>query len=63
LSQKEKYEITGDVPNVIFVSGYVLFENKKNENFYIYYGGADTVCCVAFTNFDYLVEELMKNHL
>ena len=60
---KEEYEITGDVANATFVSGYVLFENKKNENFYIYYGGADTVCCVAFTNFDYLIEELMKNRL
>jgi predicted GH43/DUF377 family glycosyl hydrolase len=30
---KEKYEITGDVSNVTFVSGYVLFENKKNETF------------------------------
>lgn len=43
LIPEEQYELYGDVPNVIFPSG-VLLENNK---LHIYYGAADTTCCLA----------------
>lgn len=43
LSPKEHYELFGKVPNVVFSCGQVILDN----NVLIYYGGADTVTCVA----------------
>jgi predicted GH43/DUF377 family glycosyl hydrolase len=43
LEPEEDYEIRGEVPRVVFASGACEVRNK----YYIYYGGADTVVCVA----------------
>jgi len=39
----EEYEIYGRVGNVVFPSGAFI----KNEKIYLYYGAADTTCCLA----------------
>jgi predicted GH43/DUF377 family glycosyl hydrolase len=43
LEPKEDYECFGFVPNVVFSCGAILLDDKV----LIYYGGADTVICVA----------------
>lgn len=43
LIPKNKYELYGNVPNVIFPSGALVVKDKL----YIYYGAADTTCCLA----------------
>ena len=43
LAPKEKYELSGDVNNVVFPCGALI----DNDRLYIYYGAADTVCAVA----------------
>ncbi len=43
LSPEKDYEIFGKVPNVVYSCGTVLLDDKL----LIYYGGADTVLCVA----------------
>jgi predicted GH43/DUF377 family glycosyl hydrolase len=44
LEPQEKYEQVGQVPNVVFSCGSVIFDDKLM----ISYGAADTVICVAF---------------
>lgn len=48
------YELYGQVPNVIFPSGACLHNNKLR----IYYGAADTTCCLAETNLKDLIKEM-----
>jgi len=43
LEPEKPYEIQGQVPNVVFPCGAVVVDNIV----YLYYGGADTVTCVA----------------
>jgi predicted GH43/DUF377 family glycosyl hydrolase len=43
LEPEEDYEIWGEVPNVVFACGACEVRDK----YYIYYGGADSVVCVA----------------
>jgi predicted GH43/DUF377 family glycosyl hydrolase len=43
LEPEEDYEIRGEVPRVVFACGACEVRNK----YYIYYGGADSVVCVA----------------
>jgi predicted GH43/DUF377 family glycosyl hydrolase len=43
LEPEEDYEVRGEVPYVVFACGICEVENR----FYIYYGGADKVICVA----------------
>lgn len=43
LEPKEDYELFGKVPNVVFSCGNILLDDKV----LVYYGGADTVLCVA----------------
>ncbi|MFC1722377.1 hypothetical protein ACFL0C_01870 [Patescibacteria group bacterium] len=50
----EYYEEIGFVPNVVFPSGALLNKNKLS----IYYGGADTFCCLAEVEFDTLVNHI-----
>lgn len=54
----EEYERYGHVPNIAFPSG-ALIKGRKTE---MYYGGADTVSCVAEFNTDELVNELASVH-
>ena len=53
LSPKEPYERVGLTSNVVFTSGAILEENGEVK---IYYGGADTVQCVATARIEDLVE-------
>ena len=43
LEPEEKWELEGDVPNVVFNCGAV----EKDGMYFVYYGGADTVMGVA----------------
>ena len=52
LVPEKQYEIFGKVPNVIFPSGAFI----KNGKLFIYYGAADTSCCLATCK----VKELFK---
>ena len=54
LKPEAPYERKGAVPNVVFTCGAVL----QNDTLFVYYGGADTVICVATAElsdlFDYM---------
>jgi predicted GH43/DUF377 family glycosyl hydrolase len=52
LEPEMDYEIRGAVPNVVFACGACEVYNK----YYIYYGGADTVVCVATVDKEELLE-------
>lgn len=52
LSPLEDYERIGDTDNCIFVTGNVLEDDGTVK---IYYGGADTVMCLAFATLDDLI--------
>jgi predicted GH43/DUF377 family glycosyl hydrolase len=43
LTPTEDYERFGQVPNVVFSCGQVIMDNQL----LLYYGGADSVVCVA----------------
>lgn len=53
LGPEETYELTGDVPNVVFPCA--ALTDAKTGRIAIYYGCADTTCGLAFTT----VEDLM----
>jgi beta-1,2-mannobiose phosphorylase / 1,2-beta-oligomannan phosphorylase len=57
LIPEKKYELEGNVPNVIFPSGALINENILN----IYYGGADTYCCLASCSLNNLLNELTND--
>lgn len=52
LEPEEDYEVAGQTPSVVFTSGAVVEENGEVK---VYYGGADTVQCVATTTMDELL--------
>jgi predicted GH43/DUF377 family glycosyl hydrolase len=53
LGPREQYERVGDVPNVVFTSGAVLEDDGQVK---LFYGGADTVMCMATAKLADLVE-------
>jgi predicted GH43/DUF377 family glycosyl hydrolase len=53
LSPREQYERVGLTSNVVFTSGAIVEEDGEVK---IYYGGADTVQCVATARLDDLVQ-------
>jgi predicted GH43/DUF377 family glycosyl hydrolase len=62
LEPRELYELTGQVPNVVFPSGAIV-EDVDAEGFadpesrvLVYYGAADTSVCVAYTTVNELLE-------
>ncbi len=55
LTPEEYYERIGLVPNVIFPSGAILEGNAIR----LYYGAADTTCCLAFIDLPILIEKLL----
>jgi predicted GH43/DUF377 family glycosyl hydrolase len=57
LSPRELYERVGLTANVVFTSGAVLEDDGEVK---IYYGGADTVQCVATARLDDLIEACYK---
>ena len=57
LTPEEYYERIGLVFNIVFPSGAMLEGNFIN----LYYGAADTTCCLAFIDFPTLIEKLLKS--
>ena len=59
LSPQELYECTGDVPNVCFPCAALC--DAETGRIAIYYGAADTVVALAFTQVDDLIDFIKKN--
>ncbi|MFP4461694.1 MAG: glycoside hydrolase family 130 protein [Thermotogota bacterium] len=59
LNPREQYEMVGDVPNVAFPCA--ALTDANTGRIAIYYGGADTVTCLAFTTVEMLVD-FLKDH-
>ena len=59
LAPNETYELTGDVPNVIFPCAAVT----DNEKVAVYYGAADTVIALAFGYVNEIVDFVKNNSL
>ena len=61
LEPREPYELTGQVPNVVFPSGMIVEEYdsdgfaKPDSLVRVYYGAADTVVCLATTTINDLL--------
>jgi beta-1,2-mannobiose phosphorylase / 1,2-beta-oligomannan phosphorylase len=55
LTPEACYEKNGDVSNVVFPTGACVINNEL----YVYYGGADKVCCVATIDLDELLDHLL----
>lgn len=61
LNPREIYECVGDVPNVTFPCA--ALSDPATGRMAIYYGGADTVTCLAFARFDELIDFVKENSL
>jgi beta-1,4-mannooligosaccharide/beta-1,4-mannosyl-N-acetylglucosamine phosphorylase len=61
LSPQMQYECMGDVPNVAFPTAALV--DAPTGKIAIYYGGADTVVCLAFTQVDELIGFIKANSL
>lgn len=57
LEPREPYEKYGDVNNVVFPTGACIID----EEVFIYYGGADKVCCLATAELTGLVEHILQD--
>jgi len=58
LAPAELYELTGDVPNVIFPCAALMDDDGKIA---IYYGAADTVTCLAFCHRAEILDFIKSN--
>lgn len=56
LEPTEKYEVKGVEHDVVFAVGNVVINNQL----FVYYGGADKVCCVATADLDELIDFTMS---
>jgi beta-1,4-mannooligosaccharide/beta-1,4-mannosyl-N-acetylglucosamine phosphorylase len=61
LNPREIYECVGDVPNVVFPCA--ALHDPPTGRIAIYYGGADTVTCLAYTKVDELFDFIKENSL
>ena len=61
LNPREYYEQVGDTPNVVFPCA-ALYDPPTGR-LAIYYGGADTVTCLAFAYSDELIDFIKENSL
>jgi beta-1,4-mannooligosaccharide/beta-1,4-mannosyl-N-acetylglucosamine phosphorylase len=59
LSPQKLYECVGDVPNVAFPCAALV--DAPTGRVAIYYGGADTVTCLAYAQVDELIEYVKSN--
>ena len=59
LNPREYYECVGDVPNVAFPCA--ALHDPPTGRIAIYYGGADTVTCLAYTHVDALFDFMKEN--
>ncbi len=57
LEPEEWYENTGWKSGVVYSCGAVV----KDGELYVYYGGADSVVCVAVANLDHFLDELVRH--
>jgi len=57
LVPREEYELYGNVPNIVFPSGALVHNGKL----FIYYGAADTTCCLATCDLEELVEKVLNS--
>jgi len=55
LEPEEEYERAGDTPNVVFPEGAIIVDDML----YVYYGAADTCCCLAFAKLDDILDHLL----
>lgn len=55
LNPQEDYELNGEVPNIVFPSGVMADKNQLH----LYYGAADTSCCLASYDLKKLLKEMM----
>ena len=53
LEPRELYELVGQTPSVVFSSGAVVEDDGEVK---IYYGGADTVMCLATSSVERLLD-------
>ena len=51
---EEDYELYGRVPQIVFPSGAFV----KGDTLFIYYGAADTTCCLAMCSISLLLDEM-----
>lgn len=58
MAPEESYETAGFVPNVLFPCATLL--DESTGNLAIYYGAADTVTCLAFSNVELLLSYLKR---
>jgi len=58
LEPKENYERYGDVDNVVFPSGACVIDGVL----FVYYGGADKVCCLATAELDAIVDHVLQDN-
>lgn len=56
-SPEEYYEKIGLISNIVFPSGALL----ERDVIHLYYGAADTTCCLAFIDAKALFKKLLKN--
>ncbi|HEX3044721.1 MAG TPA: glycoside hydrolase family 130 protein [Bacillota bacterium] len=61
ISPQTNYECVGDVPNVVFPCAALV--DAPTGRTAIYYGGADTVTCLAYTYVDQLLDYVKSNSL
>jgi beta-1,4-mannooligosaccharide/beta-1,4-mannosyl-N-acetylglucosamine phosphorylase len=61
ISPQMLYECVGDVPNVVFPCAALV--DAQTGRLALYYGGADTVVCLAFTQVDELIEFVKHNSM
>ncbi len=59
LTPDENYEQFGRVPNVVFPAGAVVLKGSV----YLYYGAADTTCCLAVFKLKDLLHYLLSSHI
>ncbi|MDD2578686.1 MAG: glycosidase [Clostridia bacterium] len=58
LNPRTQYECVGDVPNVVFPCAALV--DAPSGRLAMYYGGADTVTCLAFTYVDELIDFIKR---
>lgn len=58
LEPEETYERHGDVDNVVFPTGACVIDGKL----FVYYGGADKVCCLATADLNELVDCILQGN-
>jgi beta-1,4-mannooligosaccharide/beta-1,4-mannosyl-N-acetylglucosamine phosphorylase len=59
LTPEKDYEVSGNVPNVVFPCAAVY--DRPTGRIAVYYGAADSCCCIAYTTMDELLSFLKEN--